>query len=405
MTRPALVTLLSLALLALATPSAAAGDTWVDLGDALAGTHGAPVLTGDGPLVAGTTATLTLSNVRAQTWTYAVIGLSTLDLPFFGGTFVPALDLVVPIPTGGTAGVPTGVELTGDYPSGIPVGTDFFFQFWVVDPDGAFGWAASNGLLGTADQLFDIISTGFDALLAAAAPPATSLPIYTTQDFSTQTYVRNPDCWAASVDLTALSPWNQLGANTRAGTLVSPRHIVFANHYALSFAPGNNDIVFVTADNVTVTRQVVGMAWAGGDIRVGVLDSDVPPEIGFVKVLPQNWPDYLWKAQRLPMLALDQEEKALVRDMVNLQPTFMNVSHTNPISPLRIPFTENLIGGDSGNPAFLIIDGEAVLILTHFTSLSGPFYTYWFDEVNEDMANLGGGYQLTEFDLGAYLQP
>jgi hypothetical protein len=147
------------------------------------------------------------------------------------------------------------------------------------------------------------------------------------------------------------------------------------------------------------------MAWAGGDIRVGVLDSDVPPEIGFVKVLPRDWPDYLWKAQRLPMLHLDQEEKALVRDMINLQSTFTSVSHANAISPLRAPFTEAVISGDSGNPAFLLIDGEAVLILTHFTSVSGPFYTAWFDEVNEDMDTLGGGFQLTEFDLGAYLQP
>jgi hypothetical protein len=70
-----------------------------------------------------------------------------------------------------------------------------------------------------------------------------------------------------------------------------------------------------------------------------------------------------------------------------------------PGNPPRSLFGENLIGGDSGNPAFLLVDGEAVLILTHHFSTGGPFYTAHFDAVNAAMAQLGGGYQLTEFDL------
>ena len=61
-----------------------------------------------------------------------------------------------------------------------------------------------------------------------------------------------------------------------------------------------------------------------------------------------------------------------------------------------------VISGDSGNPAFLLIDDEPVLMLTHFFAVYGPFYTSSFDEVNAAMTALGGGYQLTEINLTGY---
>ncbi len=382
--------------------AAGGGENWTDLGNGLAGTHGAPVLSGDGPLMANTTVTLSLADARAEATSFWAIGLAAIDLPFKGGVFVPAPDLLFVAPTGGSAGLPASIDIQGGVPSGIPDGTQIYFQCWIADTAGPAGFAASNGLVVTATQLYDELSEELDALLAVADPPATSMPIYTSQDFGTQTYVRNPDCWAADIDLTGLSPWNALEANRRAGTLVSPRHIVFAAHYQIT--PGSQ-IVFVTADNTTVTRTLGGVLLPGGDTAIGILDSDVPPEIGFHKIMPRNWADYLWELSRLPMLHLDQEEKALVRDLTSLNESIKISTHTTPIDPLRASFAETLIGGDSGNPAFLIMDGEAVLILTHHTAGSGPFYTAWFDEMNAAMTSLGGGYQLTEFDIGAWVQP
>ena len=80
------------------------------------------------------------------------------------------------------------------------------------------------------------------------------------------------------------------------------------------------------------------------------------------------------------------------------------VTHAKPIDPVRVLFWEGIDSSDSGNPAFLLVDGEAVLTLTHHFSNSGPFYTFWFDVVNAAMDSLGGGYQLTEFDLDAFFE-
>ncbi len=390
------------AVVALAAPlTAAVGDPWVDLGNALPGTHGAPTLTPTGLPIAGAQITLTVDDARAASTAFWAVGLSEISLPFMGGVFVPAPDILIVMPTGGTAGVPASFLLRGDFPSGVPSGTEFSFQCWISDPDGPAGFAGTNALRGTALQLRDILSDEIDARLAAAAPPAISKPIYTTQDFGTHTYVRNPNCWAADIDLTGLSPWNSLEANRRAGTLVSPRHVVFAKHYQIT--PGSQ-LDFVTADNVTVTRTLGGVLNPGGDISIGILDADVPPEISFLKVWPRDWADYLWEIPQLAMLHLDQEEQALVRDCFFIVESTKTVIHTDPVDPTRLAFSETLIGGDSGNPACFIVDGEAVLMLTHHTAGSGPFYTAWFDELNAAMASLGGGYQLTEFDLGAFVQ-
>jgi len=377
-------------------------DAWIDVGQDLAGTHGSPVLEGVGPLVAGTTATLTLSNVLAESTAYLVIGLGQANAPFKGGVFVPTPDLLIGVPTGGTSGVPATVIMADTFPKFVPHGAGFYFQFWVQDAGGPVGWSASNALAATASQAHDLIADPFDALLAAAQPPAVSRAIYSSKDAGTQTFVRNTDCWAASVDLTGLSPWNQAHGFLRAGTLVSPRHIVFAEHYPLSASPGNNEIAFVGNDDVTVKRTIVAVSYPAVDIGVALLDQDVPAGIAFHKVLPQDWHDHMWSTFRLPMLHLDQQEKALVRDMVTITETSDYVQHAKPTDPLRVQWWEGLVSGDSGNPAFLLVGGEAVLVLTHHFTNSGPFYTYWFDEVNTAMTSLGGGYQLTEYDLDAF---
>jgi len=403
MNRACVVALLLFAALCPPARADAPGNAWSDLGNGLAGTHGIPVLTGTGPFVASTTLSLTVDGALAQSNAFWVFGFARIDAPFKGGVMVPSADIILVQPTLGSVGLPASVSLQGEIPEGVPHGTQLFVQCWLADGSGVLGFAASNALMGTAVQLYDHLSAHFDDLLLAAQPAAQSKPIYTTQDFATKTFVRNPDCWAASIDLTGLSPWNATGANTRAGSLVSPRHIVFAKHYPISTAPGSNDIVFVTADNVTITRQLVGVAFPGGDTAVGVLDSDVPPSIGFFKVLAKGWGKYLWQLNDLPMLHLDQEEKALVRDMSFI--TGGSVVHANAVGSLRFPFTESLIGGDSGNAAFLLIDGEAVLMLTHLSTILGPFYTKYIGEVNAAMTALGGGHQLTKFNLGDWLEP
>ena len=120
-------------------------DPWTDLGNALAGAYGDPVLVGDGTLAPGSPMSLTLSNALENTTAFLVIGLSTASAPLLGGILVPSPDLV-------TLGLPTGalgsLTFSANWPA-LPSGTPVYFQYWILDPAGPQAVSASNGLSGT----------------------------------------------------------------------------------------------------------------------------------------------------------------------------------------------------------------------------------------------------------------
>jgi hypothetical protein len=214
--------------------------------------------------------------------------------------------------------------------------------------------------------------------------------------------------------LTCISPWNSEGGIYFAGVLVSPRHVLFATHFRPS---AGATIRFVAADNTVVTRTLTALTVVGTpvnyypDLTVGVLDSDVPGTIAYARILPDNWAAKLpaltgttaADSLLVPSLGLDQEEKALISD---LNPNGMGttVSFSYPANATRANFYEDKISGDSGNPAFLIINGQLVL-LTCWTWGGGGGGTSVWDQraaINSIMTALGGGYQLTPIDLSGF---
>jgi hypothetical protein len=121
----------------------AAPDAWSDAGSPLSGTHGAPTLAGSGPPCAGGLVTLALGGALENSTATLVVGLSALSAPFKGGTLVPNPDvLIAPLPTG-----PAGaLELAATFPAGLPAGLSLWFQYWIADPAGPKGFAASNAV-------------------------------------------------------------------------------------------------------------------------------------------------------------------------------------------------------------------------------------------------------------------
>jgi hypothetical protein len=113
---------------------------------ALAGAAGLPSLLGEGPLEAGCPVTLTLTGVAANAVAALVIGFDFLGAPLKGGVLVPDADVLI-------AGLPTGpagsIVITAAWPPGLPSGFETWYQYWIIDPLGPMGYAASNGLLGT----------------------------------------------------------------------------------------------------------------------------------------------------------------------------------------------------------------------------------------------------------------
>lgn len=220
--------------------------------------------------------------------------------------------------------------------------------------------------------------------------------IYTVQDHATPDYQRNDDCWASSVDLSCCSPWNSYGGNTMAGTLISPRHIIFAAHYPIA---NGATLRFVTSGGIVETRTLDSQISLEGlhpwgyypDLVVGKLSADVT-NCGFAKILPSNWAEYIpSEPESLPVIGLDQEEKAICFNISSMSEYW--VLCKTPTEANRIPYTEGIVSGDSGNPCFLVIDDSPVLLTVWtYGTPGGTNIATWREEIDAAMVALGGGY-------------
>lgn len=239
--------------------------------------------------------------------------------------------------------------------------------------------------------------------------PHKGLRIFTQQDHANSNYIRNPDCWISDIPaITCISPWNNHNSNRRAGTLISPRHILFAAHYPIR---NGSKLRFITKDNNVIERTLLRKKthpeYKGRigrfqhDIVIGLLDSDVPDSISYAKVLPDNWKNYLGNRRRLPTFCLDQEEKALITDVIG-EFNWSSVYHLKPTDAQRLKYDEEKIIGDSGNPAFLIISSELLLLNVWTYPSSGSSVFSEKATINQMMTDLGGGYQLTEFNFSGF---
>ncbi len=251
--------------------------------------------------------------------------------------------------------------------------------------------------------------------------PTNALRIFSVQDHANARYVRNTSCWAADIDLTCASSWNSHVAHLRPATLISPRHVLFAAHYSANIG---SVIRFIDRNNRVVERTLIAkklhqefqLGKADGDLVAGLLNADVPTNrITFAKVLPDGYRDYIGSGKLLPVLQLDQEEKALVNSVKGAIDSGGIIRLTSSRTEARHSYWENARNGDSGNPVFLILGGEPILLQVNATRpfipgdtiISSSVVAFKAD-INRMVAELEAangitnGYRLTEIDLSAF---
>lgn len=116
---------------------------WSNLGFALPGAGGSPGLAGDGPLVAGTPGTLTLSHAAPAAAALLCVSLSSSPAPFKGGVLVPApVSASFPALTSPAGDVPLGWSA---WPPGLS-GLELYFQYAIQDAGAVKGVALSNAV-------------------------------------------------------------------------------------------------------------------------------------------------------------------------------------------------------------------------------------------------------------------
>ncbi len=187
--------------------------------------------------------------------------------------------------------------------------------------------------------------------------------------------------WTKRIDFTGVA-WD----NPRTLTLISPRHALVAKHYQRR---AGSMVVFHDRRGDEVPRAIVGTAEiAATDLAVVLLHEDVPRGVTSYRVLPPS-DTY---AESLPgayVLITDKQRKVHVHQVHSLAGRSIAFTRADGIGE---GFYEALVAGDSGNPAFLWLGGEPVLIETHTTggAGAGPFVSAPenFAAINEAMRAL-----------------
>lgn len=237
---------------------------------------------------------------------------------------------------------------------------------------------------------------------------AADMPLFSVQNHAESSYTRNPSCWVASLDTTAMSPWNSLGAAYRAGVAISPRHTLHAKHFGVT---NGTMLRFITTDNMVVERTVetvMNLTEAvtyDKDVQIAKLNSDLPETIKPVKFLPANVANYLpsWHQWKIPLIYTNQYERMACANSLQYarSPVDWFAAWVTTEAPYATMY-ERVITLDSGSPAFVIINGAPVLVCHWTFAGQGAAHHMLLSEIGGAMTSLGGGYSPTTVDISSF---
>jgi hypothetical protein len=105
---------------------------------------------------------------------------------------------------------------------------------------------------------------------------------------------RNPDCWMNQEPLTCCSVWSDHTTFKYPATLLSPRHVVLADHISM---PNGTELLFIDAKGNRQTTTLIDselipvppQSLDTPDLLIGILADDIALDINFARLLPTNF--------------------------------------------------------------------------------------------------------------------
>lgn len=200
----------------------------------------------------------------------------------------------------------------------------------------------------------------------------------------------NPGCWAAPLDWTGVaSAINGIGT-LGGGTLISRRHVLFADHVPYPARPF--DIFFTNKAGKGFTHKVIRIDNVPGtDIAIGTLDRDADASLAVYRVLPDGWERQVTGVVigtgmgstvitlRLPVLYTNQDRFALTGDLTRVVAGLADVNP--PTFEAAQAYYMNVRGGDSGNPIFTLVGGNLVLLGAWYSVGRFPWMITYRNEI------------------------
>ena len=216
--------------------------------------------------------------------------------------------------------------------------------------------------------------SGIKSTLIKLMIPGADRRLFSGFTASPLSFIRNAASWVRVFNWTGVAAGiNGLGG-VGGGTLISRRHVLFANHVPYPARPF--DIFFANKDSRTFTYKVTNIQQVGDtDIAIGTLDRDADASLNVYRVLPDSWAQYIAKKTEnfnsmgvidiryafvLPVLYTGQDKKVSTGDVVSIS---LGIAAVNiPAFETARAFGDGVRGGDSGNPIFAMLGDELVLL-------------------------------------------
>jgi hypothetical protein len=168
--------------------------------------------------------------------------------------------------------------------------------------------------------------------------------------------------WTLPLDFTGVS-WN----DSRTATLISRSHVVMAAHY---MRDSHTPVMFHDRNGKPYERYIVtSKVLSGvGDIGIGKLNMPLPKDIHSYR-----FADAADATPHKAVLITDQTMTVSIHRIGAVYGRNIGFEYHPDLDPT---YRRNLIVGDSGNPSFLLKNGELMLLETHTTGGpgAGPFY-------------------------------
>jgi len=150
----------------------------------------------------------------------------------------------------------------------------------------------------------------------------------------------------------------------------------------------------MTTNEVKISRKIRdGKQVLTTDIYILLLEDALPENICSAKILPNDYFKYIRTGKGLPTLMFDFSEHAIVNELDNLPEGKGSVNGYKPTNQARRLYFEDVASGDSGDPKFLVVNGDVILITT-LTSYGrdnsgvGPSYQAYAPEIQNVMDEL-----------------
>jgi hypothetical protein len=244
------------------------------------------------------------------------------------------------------------------------------------------------------------ITDAIQAMVSGKTPGAATMDNCSANNYNAAApaVTRNAGLFCAGLDLSAISVI-AAGGFSFPGALISSRHVLGAWH-----APQPSPLVWKRQDGTYATANILSRARIDNtDLSVAYLDAAITG-ITSLKLLPADWKSYLFTAgtpyMKLPVLSkTTHAQNGASADQWNIN-NLIAIKSTHDVygecrhSPCWCPYAPVLvtdawyspiIGGDSGGPVLVPVNGDPVLLGGYYTTGSLPMASNYLTEIGAAM--------------------